>query len=62
MALRSKLVLACALAMSNQHVDAKLRVNPGVVIRRRAEFIAGRFDRRMRKVSGDCHQSCSARM
>jgi transposase len=44
LALRSKIVLACAEVGSNQHVAQRLRVTPGTVARWRRRFIAKRLD------------------
>ncbi len=44
LALRSKIVLACAHGASNKQVAADLRITPGTVTRRRRRFIANRLD------------------
>ena len=44
LALRSKIVLACADGRSNAEVAARLRVTPGTVTRWRARFVAHRLD------------------
>ena len=44
LALRSKIVLACAQGASNKQVAAELRITPGTVTRWRRRFIARRLD------------------
>lgn len=44
LALRSKIVLACAEGMSNKQVAERLRVTPGTVTRWRRRFITERLD------------------
>jgi len=44
LALRSKIVLACARGLPNKQVAAELRITPGTVTRWRRRFIAGRLD------------------
>ena len=44
LALRSKIVLACADGWSNAEVATRLRVTPGTVTRWRARFVAHRLD------------------
>ena len=44
LALRSKIVLACADGRSNAEVAARLRVTPGTVTRWRGRFVAHRLD------------------
>ena len=44
LALRSKIVLACARGVPNKQVAAELRITPGTVTRWRRRFIAGRLD------------------
>jgi transposase len=44
LALRSKIVLACARGLPNKQVAAELRITPGTVTRWRHRFIAGRLD------------------
>ena len=44
LALRSKIVLACAQGTPNKQVAAELRITPGTVTRWRRRFIAGRLD------------------
>jgi transposase len=44
LALRSKIVLACASGLSNAEVAAQLRATPGTVARWRARFVAHRLD------------------
>src|SRR3954454_8870773 len=44
LALRSKIVLACADGRSNTEVAARLRVTPGTVTRWRGRFVAHRLD------------------
>ena len=44
LALRSKIVLACADGWSNAEVAARLRVTPGTVTRWRGRFVAHRLD------------------
>ena len=44
LALRSKIVLACAQGASNTQVAAELRITPGTVTRWRRRFIARRLD------------------
>ena len=44
LALRSKIVLACAGGLSNAEVAAQLRVTPGTVTRWRGRFISARLD------------------
>jgi len=44
LALRSKIVLACAGGLSNAEVAARLRVTPGTVTRWRGRFVAQRLE------------------
>jgi transposase len=44
LAVRSKIVLACAEGLSNKQVAAQLRVTPGTVTRWRARFVAHRLE------------------
>src|SRR6266496_5557412 len=44
LALRSKIVLACAQGAPNKQVAAELRITPGTVTRWRRRFIANRLD------------------
>jgi hypothetical protein len=44
LALRARIVLACAEGHSNTAVAARLRVNRGTVTKWRARFLAGRVD------------------
>jgi transposase len=44
LAVRSKMVLACAEGLSNKQVAAQLRVTPGTVTRWRARFVAHRLE------------------
>jgi transposase len=44
LALRSRIVLACAAGMSNKHVAGQLRITEGTVARWRRRFIAKRLD------------------
>jgi transposase len=44
LALRSKIVLACARGLSNKQVAEQLRVTPGTVTRWRGRFVARRLD------------------
>jgi len=44
LAVRSKIVLACAGGLSNAEVAAQLRVTPGTVTRWRARFVAHRLE------------------
>ena len=44
LALRSKIVLACARGQSNAEVAAQLRVTPGTVTRWRGRFVANRLE------------------
>ncbi|HCT78888.1 MAG TPA: IS630 family transposase [Micromonosporaceae bacterium] len=44
LALRSKIVLACAAGVSNKQVARQLRVTPGTVTRWRRKFLAKRLD------------------
>src|SRR5918994_1073369 len=45
LAVRAKIVLACADGWSNAEVAARLRVTPGTVTRWRGRFVAHRLDR-----------------
>src|SRR6186997_2912148 len=44
LALRAKIVLACADGLSNKQVSARLRVTPGTVSRWRGRFVAHRLE------------------
>jgi transposase len=44
LALRAKIVLACARGLSNKQAAAELRITPGTVARWRRRFIEGRLD------------------